>query len=765
MNLRPAVLALALLAASPKLSGADLVVYDDGLQNGHVDWSWATHSLSQTSVVRTGAAAASFEPDSWQALYFHRDSGIDVAQYEAVDFWVRGGGGGGQAVRVALLIAGNVAGSATVASLLPGGIPAGSWGLVHVPFATLGVTAGILDGVWLQDDTGGNQSVVYVDDMRWIERTGLPPPPTSVTISVNPSANRRAIDPRIYGVNFGTTAQANAMHWPVRRWGGNSTTRYSWEHDIANTASDWFFYNVERDNPDPSDLPNNSSADRFVDDTKASGGETLLTIPTIGWTPIDRQRRWGFSVHDYGAQTETECTRTGGAPWCQPDAGNGIAANGTPIVGNDPLDTSRVIGPAFVTAWMQHLAARVGNAANGGVRLYALDNEVMLWNSTHRDVHPAPVTYDELWTRTVAYATAIKQQDPAAQVMGPVTWGWCDLFTSAADVTPQNCVSGPDRTAHEGLPLVEWYLKKVTEHQQQTGLKLVDWLDLHYYPQANGVALSDDESAATAALRLRSIKSLYDPSYQDESWIPNAVRLIPRAREWIAARAPGTKLAITEYSWGNDAGPSSALAQAEVLAVFGREGVDLATRWVSPDANTRVEDAFKLFLNYDGAGAKVLGESVLATTSDVDAVGSYAVRGTTKLFLLLFNKATSVKEANVSITGGPTAAGNLYRFDPSNRIGAAGSAPFVAGAATLTLPARSATLVVLPFSGGSPAPTVSNVAPSCASTVGGRTITISGSGFQAGATVTLAGTAATVTNVTPTAITATVGARPAAVAT
>jgi hypothetical protein len=85
-------------------------------------------------------------------------------------------------------------------------------------------------------------------------------------------------------------------------------------------------------------------------------------------------------------------------------------------------------------------------------------------------------------------------------------------------------------------------------------------------------------------------------------------------------------------------------------------------------------------------------------------VGSYAVRGTTKLFLLLFNKATSVKDAIVSITGGPTAAGNLYRFDPSNRIGAAGTAPFVAGAATLTLPARSATLVVLPFSGGSPAP-------------------------------------------------------------
>ena len=44
----------------------------------------------------------------------------------------------------------------------------------------------------------------------------------------------------------------------------------------------------------------------------------------------------------------------------------------------------------------------------------------------------------------------------------------------------------------------------------------------------------------------------------------DAVRLIPRMKEWIAAELPGTKLAITEYSWGNDDGLSSALAQAAV---------------------------------------------------------------------------------------------------------------------------------------------------------------------------------------------------------
>jgi len=80
------------------------------------------------------------------------------------------------------------------------------------------------------------------------------------------------------------------------------------------------------------------------------------------------------------------------------------------------------------------------------------------------------------------------------------------------------------------------------------------------------------------------------------------VRLVPRLRAWIAARFPGTRIAITEYSWGGDGGTSSTLAQAEALAIFAREGVDLATRWVVPADGTRIEDAFSLYLDYDGAG-------------------------------------------------------------------------------------------------------------------------------------------------------------------
>lgn len=525
-----------------------------------------------------------------------------------------------------------------------------------------------------------------------------------VNVAVNPAAPPVAISPLIYGVNFGDTAQANRVRWPVRRWGGNAVTRYSWEHDISNKGSDWFFYSIENDNPNPAQLPNNSASDHFIDETRAAGGEVLLTVPTIGFTPIDRTRRWGFSVAKYGAQQQTECTATGNPSWCNPDAGNGVRPDGTDITGNDPADTSRVIGPSFVTGWMQHVASRVGAS---GVRFFALDNEPSLWPYTHRDVHPAKPTYDEIWQRNRDYAAAIKAQNPAALVFGPADWGWCAYFFSAAD----DCAPGADRAAHGNLDFLDWYLLQAKQYADtHAGLRLIDYLDIHYYPQGTNVALSDDESAATQALRLRSLKSLYDPTYVDESWIGGAgwqggiVKLIPRMKAWIAARYPGTKLAITEYSWGNDAGASSALAQAEALAIFGREGVDLATRWVAPGNATRVEDAFLLYLNYNGAGAKVEGGSVPAVSTSVDQVGSYAIRNGSNLFVLLFNKHTAGRAVAVTISGGLAQAASLYGFDAGNRLRAMGAASPASGVLNLTLAARSATLVVATL--GTPPPPV-----------------------------------------------------------
>jgi glycosyl hydrolase family 44 len=528
----------------------------------------------------------------------------------------------------------------------------------------------------------------------------------TVAVSIDPNADRHTVSQQIFGMNFGDAAQMSRLKVPVRRWGGNATTRYNWEIDTNNSASDWFFTNYAG-SANPATLPNGSAADVFVDEIRAAGGEALVTVPLIGWTPVDRVRRWGFSVAKYGAQQQTECSATGYASWCNPDAGNGVKPDGSYVTGNDPADTSKAIDATFVTRWMAHLAGRVGTAAAGGVRLWALDNEPMLWNSTHHDVHPAGTTYDELWSKTAAVGAAIKAQDTGAKVLGPAVWGWCAYFFSGAD----GCGPGPDRAAHGGEDFLPWYLDQAKAWETAHGTRLLDTLDVHYYPQAGGVALTNDESAATSALRLRTLKSLYDPTYIDESWIGTdvgqAVYLIPRMKAWIAAHYPGTKLAISEYNWGSDDGISGALAQAEALAIFGRESVDLATRWVAPADNTKTEDAFLLYRNYDGAGAQVSGDSVRATSANVDAVGTYAIRGGAggnTLFVLLFNKDTAPQTAAVSVVGGLSGAASLWRFTAVSRLAAAGSATPAGGSLTLDLPARSATLAVVALPATEPPP-------------------------------------------------------------
>jgi hypothetical protein len=521
----------------------------------------------------------------------------------------------------------------------------------------------------------------------------------AVAISVDVTADVRPFSQDIFGVSFGDAARNAQIGYTVRRWGGNSVTRYNWQVDVHNTASDYFYENIPGSHDRSEVPPLGNDADAFVEEAFSAGSQPLITIPTIGWTPradspLNHPYFAGFSVTRYGAQQATD-------PF-DPDAGNGVRPDGTTLVtGNDPHDTSSEADAAFQQGWVAHFQSTFGGAASGGVKFYSLDNEVMLWNSTHRDVHPAPATYDETWANAQNYGGAIKQQDPGAKVTGPVTWGYCDLFGSAAD----NCLDGPDRQGHGGLPFVAWYLQQVCAHPLAGGARAVDYLDLHYYPQGN-VALNDDDTPTTAARRLRSLKELYDPSWVSESWIADLgdfneyhydkPNLIPRVRAWIDQYCPGTRLAITEYNWGNDGTASGAVAQAELFGIFAREGVDLATRWVAPAANTRAERAYMLFLNYDGAGSKVQGSSVAAQSANIDQVGAYAFVSAGRTMVLLTNKDVTAHDAALTFDGAHDASWRLFGFDADNGVHQISTGAISGTTLTLSgLPAISANLLVI----------------------------------------------------------------------
>ncbi len=516
--------------------------------------------------------------------------------------------------------------------------------------------------------------------------------PALLVLSVDASANRHAISPYIYGMNWADAALAAELHLPVDRYGGNATTRYNWQNDTANRASDWYFENI------PNNTPGGSETDAFVDKDRGAGAKTIMTMPLIGWTPKDKVTRCGFSVKKYGPQDSVDPYNT--------DCGNGVH-NGTNITGNDPLDTSVAITQSFDAGWVQHFISRYNTAANGGVLFYDLDNEPMLWNSTHRDVHPSPTSYDEMLTRTYAYAPAIKAADPSAKILGPVLWGWSAYFDSA--------VGSSDRAAHGNVAFVAWYLQQMRAYEQQSGSRILDYLDLHYYPQANGVSLSPAGDANTQALRLRSTRSLWDPTYADESWIAQTadgpyVRLIPRMRDWVNNNYPGTKIAIGEYNWGALDNINGALAQADVLGIFGREAVDLAALWDPPTSAQPGAFAFRMYRNYDGAGGTFGDTSVSAASTDQDQLAIYAAQRSSDnvLTLIVINKTNGALTTNVALTGfAPTSVAQVFRYSASN-LGTIEQQPDQAVSAagfSATFQAASITLFILPVGsagGGTP---------------------------------------------------------------
>jgi hypothetical protein len=300
--------------------------------------------------------------------------------------------------------------------------------------------------------------------------------------------------------------------------------------------------------------------------------------------------------------------------------------------------------------------------------MYILDNEPNLWNKTHRDVHPDPLTYDELFERTVRYGTVVREADPEAVIAGPAEWGWSGYFFSAKD-TASGWVMSPDRNSHGGIPLLAWYLQRLAQHEKRTGTRILDVVDVHFYPQAPGVYGNDARTdPETAALRLRSTRALWDPTYLDESWIKERVNLIPRLKDWIAKNYPGRGISIGEWSFGAEEHVSGALAIAEALGRFGQQGITSAFYWMRIAADTPAFEAFRAFRNFDGKGGRFLDLSV--PTREAEALSLFASRdeaGSEIVAIGINTDATFAAQTDIDLQGcGEVTERRVFSLSPSS---------------------------------------------------------------------------------------------------
>ena len=543
----------------------------------------------------------------------------------------------------------------------------------------------------------------------------FPQSPTPV-LTVNAAANNHPIDPNIYGIaSFGLDPQfAAEIRVPNVRWGGDTTTRYNWLADSSNFGFDWYFLGGGGEaDPVPS-----ASVDQMISTYGAAGARALVTIPIIPFVNRSSTLTCSFPVSEYGPQQKVD--PDGSLPDGQ-TCGNGVSLFGNKLVDADIYSNHVDNSVSLEQGWLEHLIAAFQTAANGGVPYYQLDNEPYEWFYTHHDVMPNGATYQQIAALGEEYAAMIKQSDPSAQVFGP------------SDFSGQGWIGNPRQ--QNGLYAGQYYLQQMAAYQQSHGQRILDYFDEHYY-----AASFDDAS------ELASTRTLWDPSYLGLSGSPfNApIELIPRFHGWIQQFYPGTKLSISEYGFSKGRNwLVDALTQADVLGIFGREGLDFANLWTIPMPPPPVLTVFRMFRNYDGQGGEFGNVSVQSSSSNQGKLSIYgALRSSDHaLTVLVINKTTQPIGTALSLANFSGQFASVYSFsgaDPSDilRVGDLG---VVSNQIDYDFPAYSVTLFVIPESGPVAATSTTLTASSLKSKAG-QTVTFSASIAPLGGAGTPTGT-------------------------
>jgi len=452
---------------------------------------------------------------------------------------------------------------------------------------------------------------------------------SSVDFTVDSSSQRHPISPNIYGMNQPDWA-GRSRGLRLARLGGNRWTAYNWENNASNAGMD--YHNQNDDYLGGGDVPG-EAVRVHVAAAHAAGASMIVTVPIAGYVAADKNPPGDVNQTPDWLNTRFLESRPakGGRFAYPPDGGD------------------RVVYQDEFVAWLES-SFPYARSDSARTLFYCLDNEPDLWASTHPRIRPTgKITYAEMLDRTTAFASAIKGVAPGALVFGPVSYGW------------QGYVSLQDAPDAGGRDFLDFYLDSLQAAEGRYGRRLVDVLDLHWYPEAKGGAtrITDSSSAPeVAAARVQAPRSLWDPGYVESSWISldahvGAIRLIPRLREKVAAHYPGTRLAFTEYNYGGGDDVSGAVAQADVLGIFGREDVFAATLWDLAGSTRFIDAAFAAFCNYDGAGRHFGDTSVSATTSNGETTSLYASLDDgreDRLVLLAINKSTGPTTANLVVS-------------------------------------------------------------------------------------------------------------------
>jgi hypothetical protein len=605
----------------------------------------------------------------------------------------------------------------------------------------------------------------------------------ALTIDANPSDGNPSnpncssgstcpISPLIYGMNaylLDSTSAQNA-NVSVARWGGDDTSRYNYQNGNTNSASDYYFENSSGAFGMLSTNSNsaNSAANfnDFIAETTALGIKSIGTAPVQGYVTNTSTSACSFPKSSYPNQQTYNSANCGNGIY--PQGTNGCTTSGgcsfsgssttwqTTSLQQPPPSAPTPASGATVSwaegtwtgGWVNCLlnkGTNCTNAAGSDASIWDLDNEPAWWDAVHRDVHPNPSTYDEVTNGGVGTALAIKTLDSNALTSGPVIDYWWNYFYSKQDIENgwakapcyQPWDNPTDRAAHNGTPMIVYYLQQMASGSNTYGMRLLDYLTIHAYVAAtyNGSQVSFTTAGDTGEqqARMNSTRAFWDSTYTDPNFPqpnystdPNytsscsvplqAPQIIPMMQSWITSGwtgtsypAPGTS--IDEYNFGGTESINGAVTQADVLGIFGKDGLTTGVFWPTTNYSTQtpLNMAFEIYRNYDGNKSTFGDQALGSATSNQSQLAVYAASRTSDsaVTIMVINKTYGSLTDTLSInnlTSTATSA-QVYQYSNANLNSivaqpTASITPPASGSTASTInetfPGQSITLIVIP---------------------------------------------------------------------
>lgn len=204
-----------------------------------------------------------------------------------------------------------------------------------------------------------------------------------------------------------------------------------------------------------------------------------------------------------------------------------------------------------------------------------MDNEPDIWSGTHDDVFRTQPSAEAFMHIYFGVAKKARALFPEIRLVGPVAtneWQWYNWDDKKIDADGKS------------YTWCEYFIKRIGEEQQASGIRLLDVLDLHFYP-------GETDPADIVQVHRVWFDTTYDyPGANGVkrsgpgSWDNSITReyIFERCRIWLEkylGPEHGVSFGVSEMGIQGDNPNVTAVWYASNLGVFADEGVELFTPW------------------------------------------------------------------------------------------------------------------------------------------------------------------------------------------